>query len=434
MIKELFQKFFPRQQMGQPEPQSHVIKDQSVGVSSLPVPFNVPSLFAIYKSNSWVYTAINMMVSSCVAVPLKIRGRATKAIISPTESERIGAVLKYPNPFMTQFELLELLFLHLEICGNAFWELVTDENKNLIAIFPLHPPSMEITPDPKRKIRNYTYTADSQETIFKVDDIVHFKYPNPDNEYWGLAPSLLMRRKAMLESKVDTFCEKFFDNDATPGGYLKTDRILSDPTYNRLRKRWLERHGGVANKFSLAILEDGMSFEPSGSQIAEADTSSIKNSIRDEIMIGFGVPPTLVGLSEANYASGRIIQAMFFDGQIAPRLRRVASCIDKDIMNRFDRNNESVFDTSVSPINIAKLSANSRVVARLYTLNLMKKNEARNLLGLSPVEDGNMYYTQDTSRKSPAPDDSGSTSSGEADTIEGGDAGADAEGGAGSGA
>ena len=423
-IKNTFRKFFPRANQFVQEPQSKIIRDVYGGAE--PVPFNVPSLYQVYKQNSWVYVAVNMLVSSCVAVPLKIRDRATKKIIAPTESEPIGAVLKYPNRHITQFELLERLFLHLEICGNAFWELVTDPiSKRLLAIYPLDPTYIEIIPDARRFISGYRYTVGNPPITFAPDDIVHFKYPDPQNEYWGIAPVLLMRRQALLDSKVKTFSEKFFDNDATPGGLLKTDRILSDPTYKRIRKRWNETHKSVSNRFNLAILEDGMSYEKIGTTLTEADPTSVKNSIRDEIMMTAGVPPTLSGIGETNYASARIIQSIFFDSQIAPRLRRVSTIVDKDIMNRFNPQNESAFDTSVSPINIAKLSANSRVVARLYTLDLMKKNEARNLLGLTPVDDGDSYY----SGRSKAPADepvSAETGEVQVDGSTGGDVSGDA--------
>ena len=95
-------------------------------------------------------------------------------------------------------------------------------------------------------------------------------------------------------------------------------------------------------------------------------------------------------------------------------------------MNRFNPQNESAFDTSVSPINIAKLSANSRVVARLYTLDLMKKNEARNLLGLTPVDDGDSYYS---GRNKTQPDEE-TAETGEVQND--GDAGGDNSGTAGS--
>jgi len=164
-------KFFPRQELGQIEPQSRIVRDS---YSTEVIPFNVMTLFQAYKRNSWIYSGINMLVSSCVAVPLKIRNRGSKEVISPTESEPVGAVLKYPNPHMTQFDLLERLFLHLEICGNAFWELVTDPGtRRLVAIYPLDPNCIEIKPDPRRLIAGYKYTVSGRETEFSRDDIVH---------------------------------------------------------------------------------------------------------------------------------------------------------------------------------------------------------------------------------------------------------------------
>jgi HK97 family phage portal protein len=413
-------KFFPRRTPEQ-IPQSKIIKET---LSDYPSPAQFPNLFTLYKRNSWIFSSVNMIVQSCVAVPLRVRDRSTKRIISPTETTEVGIVLKYPNPFMTQMELMERLFLHLEIVGNAFWEMVVQGNK-LLAIYPLDPTSMTIIPDARNLVKEYVYSVNGKDTHFAPNEIIHFKYVDPQSEFWGWAPVMVMMRQARLEDKLKTYGEKFFDNDATPSVVLKTDRILSDPTYERLRKRWLERHQGAANKFSVAILEDGMSFEKAGTIMSELDYSAIEDKVRDEITVSSGVPPTLLGIpGVANYASARVAQSMFFDSIIAPRLRKIAMTVDKDIMNRFDRDREAVFDTSVAPINIVKLSANSRVVARLYTLDLMTLDEARNLLGLTPDDKiGDKYKSEvDAERRKRAAASEGG------DSSTGADAGSAAEG------
>lgn len=413
------EKFFPRT-TPEKEVDSKIIRE----VYDIAPPTNFINLFSMYKTNSWIFAAVNAIVHSCTAVPLRIRSRQDKAIVSPSELIPIGSVLKYPNPNMTRLELLERLFLHLEICGNAFWELVVDQNSNrLIAIFPLDPSNITIVPDARRFIRKYTYYVNGSNIDFAPEEIVHFKYEDPQNEYWGFSPSLVMHPQARLEGKMKTYLEKYFDNDATPGIILKTDKILSDTTYERLRKRWISRHGGVNNKFSVGILEDGMTLDKIGAPLTEIDTTAIKNNVRDEIMVSSGVPPTLLGVpGVANYASARVAQSMFFDSHIAPRLAKVALTVDKEIMSRFAPDHESIFDTSVSPVNVVKLSANSRVVSRLYTLDLLTRNESRALLGMVPDPNGDYYYSDYKSGRAPSTDE-GSADTGEA--VDAGEAGSD---------
>ena len=395
-IGSLIEKYFPRriQSSGYlpDNVYSRVVRDSySSGASK---PFNYNALYHAYKTNSWVFASVNAIVSSCVAVPFRLRYRQGKKLISPIELSPIGAVLKYPNPFMTMMQLMEKLFLHLEITGNAFWEIVTDPtNSRLVAVYPLNPQNMQIIPHPTQFIERYDYDVGLGDPIkFSPNEIVHFKYEDPSNDYWGLSSVYVMLRQARLETSLKTFTEKFFENDATPGLALKTSRSLTDATYNRLRKRWAERHAGMQNKFSVAILEDGMDAVKIGTTLEEINFTTVRDALRDEMMVSSGVPPTLLGVPGiSQYASARVAQSMFFDSHIAPRLRKVALQIDKDLIQRFDPVVESVFDTSIAPVNVVKLSANSRVVARLYGLDLMTKNEGRALLGLPPVEGGDQF-------------------------------------------
>lgn len=392
-IKKSIAKFFPRKTQQAETGDSVVIRDS---FSDEAAPSYYPNLFTIYKTNSWIHSSVDLIVNSCVVVPIRLRDRISKRVLSPIEAVPIGSVLKYPNPYMTQIDLMEMLYLHLQIVGNAFWELVIKENR-LVGIYPLNPLYISIIPDSRKYVKEYVYSVGSNKVSFAPDQIIHFKFSDPQNEFWGLAPVAVTIRQANLENKMKSFSEKFFENDATPGGVLSTDRILSDATYLRLKKRWDERHKGLAKKFSTAILEDGMKYNRISAPLNEVDYTDIKTNIRDEILVSGGVPPTLLGVPGiSNYASARVAQSIFYDSHIAPILRKIAAVMDKDIMNRFASQFEVVFDTSVAPVNIVKLSANSRVVSRLYKEDLMTKNEARAFVGLPPIStsDGDSFKSE----------------------------------------
>ena len=392
MLGKLFRKFFPRRETEEgrvieKEPTSRVIRESE--------PQSVANMFYYYhlfRTVPWVFSSARTVVYSMLAVPLRIRYRGKRTFIEPMEIHPIGKVLKYPNPFLTGYHLLERLYYDLEICGNAYWELVFD-NDDLVAIFPLLPWQMKIVPDPKKFVKQYVYTAGTREVVFSPDEIIHFKSTDPSSEYYGMASTQVAANSAESDSKISRLIRKFFDNDATPPLVIRYKHILSDATYERLRRRWLERHQGVERKFQVAILDDDMSIERLSLPLTDLETSDLKNILRDEIFVTGGVPPAITGIAGVtNYASARVAQSMFFDTQIAPRLRSVISILDKDLFARFTPDVEPVFDVSTSPINTVKMSANSRVVARLYSLGLMTFNEARMLLGLPPISGGDDVF------------------------------------------
>jgi len=97
-IGSLIEKYFPRRVQSSgflpDNVYSRVVRDSySSGASK---PFNFNSLFHAHRTNSWVFASVNAIVSSCVAVPFRLRYRQGKKLISPIELSPIGAVLNTP--------------------------------------------------------------------------------------------------------------------------------------------------------------------------------------------------------------------------------------------------------------------------------------------------------------------------------------------------
>jgi HK97 family phage portal protein len=351
-----------------------------------PVDFN--ALLNIYTQNPWVYAAVYLISSTAASVPFSLYTRKARHPLD--EGHWLWDIVKQANPWMTFTDLLEYTFLSLELIGNAFWEVVRNENGYIREIYFLDPARMRIIPDAVRYIKGYQYDiGGEQKILFNSDEIIHFKYANPANEYWGLGCLQPIWQQLMLDCQANEYNARFFANDATPGGVITTPRILTDTVYNRLVGKWEDRHRGAKRAFSVAILEDGMDFKPIAVTPQEASFPEMRKSVRDALFVGMGVPPVLAGVPDvANYSTARVAQAIFYDSTIAPKLKKVGTVIDQRLIRPSDPTVLGAFDTSTAPINVIKLSANSRIVARLVQAKLMTLNEARSLLGLPPVVGG----------------------------------------------
>lgn len=351
-----------------------------------PVDFNM--LLNIYTQNPWVYAAVYLISSTASSVPFSLYTRRSRHPLDP--DHWLWDIVKQANPWMTFTDLLEYTFLSLELIGNAFWEVVRNQNGYVREIYFLDPARMRIIPDAERYIKGYVYDVGAEQKIlFAPDEVIHFRYPNPSNEYWGLGCLQPIWQQLMLDYAANEYNSRFFANDATPGGVIVTPRILTDQVYNRLVSKWEQRHRGSKRAFNVAILEDGMDFKPIAITPQEASFSEMRKSVRDALFVGMGVPPVLAGVPDvANYSTARVAQAIFYDSTIAPKLKKVGTVIDQRLIRPSDPLVHGAFDTSTAPINVIKLSANSRIVARLVQAKLMTLNEARSLLGLPPVVGG----------------------------------------------
>lgn len=349
-------------------------------------PTDFRKMMSAYMTNAWVYSAVYLIASTASSVPFQLYTRRTH---HPVDVDHyLSNVFEQPNPFMTFTDMLESTFLCLELVGNSFWELVYNEYGHLKEIYFLNPCNMRILPDPEFYVQGYEYVVGSTVIRYSANEVVHFKYTNPLNEYWGMGSITPIWDQIVLDNYAKDYNARFFVNDATPSGVISTPRPLSDTAFSSLQRRWSQRHEGHKKAFKVAVLDDGMKFDSVATTPKDASFIEMRKIVRDALYVGTGVPPVLAGVPDvANYSTARVAQSLFYDSTIAPKLQKVGDTIDYRIVRPQDPALQGAFDTSVAPINIIKLSANSRIVERLMKAGLVTIDEARALLGLPPMRE-----------------------------------------------
>jgi len=349
-------------------------------------PRNFQTMLQAYMVNPWVYSAIYLIANTASTVPFNIYTKQTQRLAD--KDHYLWKIFEQPNPHMTFTDLLEATFIYMELIGNAFWEIVMNADGFVKNLYLLDPCKMRIVPHPDYYVMAYEYLVGDKKIVYKPWEIVHFKYFNPSNEYWGTGSLQPVWDQIILDGKSTDYNARFFENDATPGGVITSPRPISDSVWNQLVGRWTGRHEGVRKSHKVAVLDDGMKFETISSTPKEASFPELKKIVRDTIFVGLGVPPTLAGVPDvANYSTARVAQSIFYDSTIAPKLRKVADLIDQKVIEPQDPTLMGAFDTSIAPINIVKLSANSRIISRLVQAKLITSDEARALLGLPPLKE-----------------------------------------------
>jgi len=85
----------------------------------------------------------------------------------------------------------------------------------------------------------------------------------------------------------------FFANGANPGGVLEHPGVLKDPA--KVRESWNAVYQGSANAHRIAVLEEGMKFQPIGIPPEQAQFLETRKFQINEIARIFRVPPHMVG-------------------------------------------------------------------------------------------------------------------------------------------
>lgn len=275
----------------------------------------------LYTSQPAVYVCAGRIARSAASVEYQILKNGKEV-----EPKKITSLLRRPNPYQTWGDLIERTFLHLELTGNSFWEVLRDpKTKEIVAIFNLMPHKMKILPHPTQYISGYIYVPKpGQEILYAANEIVHLKYQDPADDYWGAAPAMAASNSVTLDFWATAWNKKFFKNGAEPGGALETDQPLSQVAYDRLRATWFQRHQGLKNAHIPAILEEGLKYRPISPKHSEMEFESMKQHTKEDIYESYGVP---INWADVN---GR---KAFWHDNIIPKLAALAKTINTFLLN-----------------------------------------------------------------------------------------------------
>src|SRR5260221_10882981 len=113
-----------------------------------------------YLRSSWVYVAVTRIAEAAALVPYEVYSTPGETRIEQ-RNHPIERLLRTPNPFLSQFELLESTFGYLELTGNAYWFLAGMPGGAPEEIWPLRPDRGRIVPSPTQYIGGGSFKARS---------------------------------------------------------------------------------------------------------------------------------------------------------------------------------------------------------------------------------------------------------------------------------
>jgi len=350
-----------------------------------------------YAYKSWVYTCVSAIAAAAAMVPLRLY-----QVTGQGESQRkvelykhpMLDVLRKPNPFMTRFELFEGTLSYLEINGNAFWVYEKDRLGRIAEVWLANPKNMRIVPSKKKFIAGYVYVTDNNKQIpLDVNEVLHFKYFNPLDDYWGMSPIQAAELAIITDVYSAKFNKDFFKNGALLSGVLETDRFLSETAFKRIRQQIAERYQGVGNAHRMMILQEGLKYKELTMNQKDMDFLKQRKFNREEIFSIFGVPPAKVGIMEdADFRNAEAQDYTFKADTLAPKMTRIQERLNADFVTHWGDDLLLEFDDVIP--------AREEKKARVRQINLLSGyttiNEERAKEGLPPVPWGDAPFNPNT--------------------------------------
>jgi len=205
-----------------------------------------------------------------------------------------------PNPEMTSFAFIETLMSHLLLWGNAYAQIIRNARGEVVALYPLMPNKMMVDRGSNGAII-YTYQSDKGMVVLGREQVLHIPGLGFDGLV-GYSPIAMAKNAIGMAIACEEYGAKFFANGASPGGVLEHPGTIKDP--QKVKESWNSAYQGSANSHKVAVLEEGMKYQPIGISPEQAQFLETRKFQINEIARIFRVPPhMLADLEKSSFSN-----------------------------------------------------------------------------------------------------------------------------------
>lgn len=326
--------------------------------------------------------AVTLLAGAVASLPLKVYRKTEGGRELAVSHWAYDLLHRKPNPLMTPFTFKELIMNHLLLNGN-FYALI-DQG----ALWPIDPNRVVVEQDQKTGAITYRVSTVKGQQVFNPADVLHVLGTTLDG-IRGVSPITLARESiggAIAELRHG---QSFFKNGANPSGVLQHPGHLGPEAAETLRKSWRDKYTGSDNAGKVAVLEEGMTFQPVS--LSNKDSQWLESrqvTVLDVARI-FGVPPALLGhLEKASYSSQEAQNLEFLTHSLRPWLTRIEQACNRSLLGHSSLYCE--FTTG----DLLRTDLKSRFDAYRTALaaGFMSVNEVRKLENLPAVDGGDKLF------------------------------------------
>ena len=134
-----------------------------------------------------------------------------------------------------------------------------------------------------------------------------------------------------LSIAAEEYGSSFFSNSGTPSGVLEHPGVLKKP--EKVRDAWNDAYGGSSNAHKVAVLEEGLKFNPISINPHEAQFLETRKFQVNEICRIFRVPPHMIADLEKSSFNNIEQQSLdFVTNTIRPWLVRIEQTIFQQLL------------------------------------------------------------------------------------------------------
>jgi HK97 family phage portal protein len=339
-------------------------------------------------SLSAVFAAVNKLSSITAALPLSVyrSDGKNREVADANKAQRL--LHTEFNPDMSAFIGRRTAEFHRLLWGRSCIEISWSGAGQPYALYPLEPWRFVMKRDGEGQLY---LEVDGGKRRLQMQDVIYETLISRDGicgeSFIDYAVGSLG-----LSIAAQTFSERFFGNDARPGGILTHE--LNPPKEQReeMRQSWQRHHEGPDKAFKTGVIWGGWKYTAESGAISPEDSQllDVRKFSTEEVSRWLNVPPHI--LYDLDRSTNNNIEHQgieFIQHSLGPTLIQKEQEIDRKLLNP---------PKLYSKHNVAALlrgdsTARADYYAKLIGIGVMNVNEARDLEDLNPIgSDGDVHF------------------------------------------
>lgn len=183
----------------------------------------------------------------------------------------------------------------------------------------------------------YQLSQDNLAGVQKADltvpasEIIHDRMNCLYHPLVGISPLYAAAIAAGIGIKIQKNTATFFGNNSNPGGILVAPGNISPDNAKAIKDQWQANYGG-ANAGKVAVIGDGMTFQPMAQKAVDAQLIETLRWTDERICSVFHVPAYKVGVGNApSYNNIEALQREYYDTCLQSPIEELEACLDEGL-------------------------------------------------------------------------------------------------------
>jgi len=341
-----------------------------------------------------VFACVTRISNDIGKLRSRLMERDADGIWKETSSAAFSPVLRKPNRYQNAIQFRQWWIMSKLTRGNAYALKQRDERGVVVAQYLLDPdrckPLVADDGSVYYQLNTDTINGIPDALVVPASEIIHDRMNCLFHPLVGVSPLFAAGVSATLGLQMEADAVNFFQNGAAPGGVLEAPGAIGDQTLKELKDTWQTNFTG-ANRGKVAILGDGLKFNPVKMTAVDAQQVERSKRLDEHICSAFQVPPYIVNLGTlpAGMKPGDLKQ-IYYDNCLQTLIEEFEACQDEGL------NVPPHYGVELDTDALLRMDPASQIetLAAAVGGTVMAPNEARRRINLPPLPGGDTVYLQ----------------------------------------